>query len=396
MVTSFKKTADVVVIGGGCNGTATAMFLARRGVKNGVLVEKSSLTSGATEDSIGNLRPYCANETIARVVQKGIEIFQHFDDIIGGDPKHIQNGRIWAVSEKQKKYLENSVAHHQRWGIKTRLISVAEAAEMMPQVDMSDLAAAAYFDEAGNCDPVATTFAYAKRARDLGVTIYEETEVTGIKVSGGKVRSVVTSRGEIAAPVVVNAAGYYSGRIGKMVGLDIPITPERQQNILLRRPYDFTGVIPCFHDAVFEFGFKPGRPDLERLVMVYATIIRPPDVVDPDNFKDDVDESFRARALEMAYRRFPALKRASYRGGATGIYDESPDDSPILGAAPEVEGFYCHCGWSGLGFMTSPVIGDAMAELITTGTSTFPDLAPYRLSRFKEGKLLPSDWVLID
>ena len=120
----------------------------------------------------------------------------------------------------------------------------------------------------------------------------------------------------------------------------------------------------------------------------------PPEIVDPDNYKDDVDDEFRDMALAEAYRNIPVLKRASYRGGATGCYDETPDEGPILGAVPEVEGFYCHCGWSGLGFQTSPVVGDLMAELITTGKTTLVDLSMFRLSRFKEGKLLESDWYV--
>jgi sarcosine oxidase subunit beta len=390
----LKKTADVVIIGGGCNGTSTALHLAKRGVKNVVLVEKNYLTSGATEDSIGNLRPYTSSETMAKILQKSIEIFRNFDQIIGGDPKHIQNGRIWVVSEKRRSLLKNTVAKHQKWGIKAKPVSLEELKELMPQATVEGIAAAAYFEEAGNCDTVSTTYAYADRARERGVNIYEETEVTNIKVSGGKVRSVVTNKGEISTPVVVNAAGFFSDRVGRMVGLEIPISPTRQQNIFLRRPYDFIGIFPQFHDGIKEVAYRPFRPDLERLIQVYKTIITPPEIVNPDKYKDEVDDEFRDMVLQEAYRRMPVLKRASYRGGATGIYDETPDEGPILGPVPEVEGFYLHCGWSGLGFQTSPAMGDLMAELITTGRTSLVDLSIFRLSRFKEGKLLESDWYV--
>ncbi|MFQ5996392.1 MAG: NAD(P)/FAD-dependent oxidoreductase [Dehalococcoidales bacterium] len=392
--TSLKKAADVVIIGGGCNGTSTALHLAKRGVTNVVLVEKNYLTSGATEDSIGNLRPYTSNETTAKILQKSIEIFQNFNEVIGGDPKHIQNGRIWVVSEKRKSMLEDIVAKHQRWGIKAKLISLADLGELIPQANVDGIGAVAYFEEAGNCDPVATTYAYATRARDLGVTIYEETEVTDITVSAGKIQSVVTNRGEVHTPVVVNAAGYWSDSIGRMVGLEIPISATRQQSIFLRRPYDFIGVFPQYHDGISEMAYRPGRPDLQRLIQVYKPIMTLPEVVNPDKYKDEVDDEFLDMALKEARQRMPVLRRASYRGGATGCYDETPDEAPILGAVPEVEGFYCHCGWSGLGFHTSPVIGELMAELITTGKTTLVDLSLFRLSRFKEGKLLESDWYL--
>lgn len=394
VTTPLKKTADAVVIGGGCNGISTALHLAQRGVKNVVLVEKKYLTAGATEDSIGNLRPYTSSQTMAKILQRSIEIFQNFNQVMGGDAKHIQNGRIWVVSEKRKEMLEDTVVKHKQWGIKAKLISPADIEELLPQANVEDIGAAAYFEEAGNCDPVATTYAYAARARDLGVAIYEETEVTEIKVSAGKIQSVVTNQGEISTPVVVNVVGYWSDRIGRMVGLEIPISVQRQQNIMLKRPYDFIGIFPQYHNGITETAYRPGRPELERLIQVYKTLMKPPEVVNPDNYRDDADDEFRDMVLAEAYRCMPVLKRASYRGGATGCYDETPDDGPILGAVPEVEGFYCHCGWSGLGFQTSPVVGDLMAELITTGKTTLVDLSMFRLSRFKEGKLLESDWYV--
>ena len=391
---SLNKTAEVVVIGGGCNGTSTALHLAKRGIKNVVLVEKNYLTSGATEDSIANLRPYCANETMARILQKSIETFQNFDQVIGGDAKHIQNGRIWAVAQERKEILETTVANLKNWGIKARLVSLDEVSKLLPQVNTEVIGAAAYFEEAGNCDPVATTNAYVTRARDLGVSIYEETEVRHIKVSGGKVQSVVTNQGEISTPVVINVAGLWSDRIGRMVGIEIPISVQRQQSIFLRRPYDFMSIFPCYHDGITELGYRPGRPDLEELIQVYKTLMAPPEIVDPDKYNDDVYEEFVSKTLEETYRCMPILRRASYRGGATGCYDMTPDHSPVFGEAPEVEGFYCHCGWSGLGFQASQVMGDLMAELITTGKTTFVDTSIYRLSRFKEGKLLESDWYV--
>ena len=393
---SFKKTADVVVIGGGCNGTSTALHLAKRGVKNVVLVEKNSLASGATEDSIGNARADGAIKESAVVRIKSLEIFENFNQEIGGNAGYMRTGRIWAVTEENKKMIEAFVSSHQQWGSKIRLISLEEIKELLPQVNLEGVGAAAYI-EAGNCDPVATTLAYATRARELGVTIYEETEVTDIRVSGGRIQSVVTNQGEISTPVVVNVAGLWSDRIGRMVGVEIPIIIERQQNIILKRPYDFPGIFPIFHDASTERGYKPNRPWDKQLIQVYKTIMVPPEIVDPDNYNDDADTEFVTKALEHAYHRFPVLSRASIRGGLTGCYDMTPDDSPILGAVPEVEGFYCNCGWSGQGFQTSAVIGDLIAELITTGRTTLIDTSIYRLSRFKEGKAIESSpWGRIE
>jgi sarcosine oxidase subunit beta len=392
MTEPFKKTADVVIIGGGCNGTSTALHLAKRGVKNVVLLEKNYLASGATEDSMGNFRPYSTNEETVKLLQKGLETFKNFNQEIGGDVGFIQYGRLWAVPEERKATLATEVDNLQKWGVKIRMISPKEINELLPEANIKEFGAAAYFEEGANCDTVITTNIYAAKARELGVNIYEETEVNDIIVKGGKVQSVGTNQGEISTPVVVNAAGPWCDRIGHMVGIEIPISVQRQQSTVFRLPYDFPDIFPAFHDAITEWVYKPARPFGKHLIQIYPSIIFPPEVVDPDHYNDDVDPEVVTKAIEHAHQHFEILKRASYRGGATGLYDNTPDDFPVFGAIPEVEGFYCHCGWSGRGFQTSVVMGDLMAELITTGRTTFIDISLYRLSRFKEGKLLKTAW----
>ncbi len=263
------------------------------------------------------------------------------------------------------------------------------------EINVEDIAIAVLYEDAAVCNPMATVNAFAMRARQLGVSIYEDTEVTDIKVSGGKIQSVVTSEGEISTPIVVNAAGLWSARIGHMAGVDIPITVIAQEVTFFLPPWDFPPAFPQFHDTTYELVTGPDhRSGLINLYDRYQ--VAEWKVVDADTYNHDAELETATMNMKLVIPRFPAMARASYRGGPTGAYDMTPDSAPVFGPVPEVEGFYLDCGWSGDGFMTSPVTGELMAELITTGRTTFVDLSKFHLGRFAEGKLLTGPWYSPD
>jgi len=387
------ETADVVVIGGGCIGTSIAMRLAQRGVKKVILTEKKYLASGPTGKSMANVRPYAPIEETMKIIQRSLDIFRNFGEEVGGDPGLVPTTRLRIVSEKDKKALEADAEWQKKRGVNLRLLSVADLKELMPQLNVEGIGAAIHYLDACYLNPVATTGAFAMRARDLGADICEETEVTAIKVSGGKVQSVITNKGEISTPVVVNAAGPWSANIGRMVGIELPMTIKRVQPCFFLRPWDFRGIIPTIHNVIKEHVYRCEGTDL--LLVVDADVFRGPGclVEDPDNFNEAVDEETVKLFLEELPLLIPSMKRASYRGGYAGLFDWTPDENAILDKVPEVEGFYLCCGWCGLGFEQSPATGELMAELITEDKTTLIDWSVFRLSRFKEGKLIASPWL---
>jgi sarcosine oxidase subunit beta len=277
-------------------------------------------------------------------------------------------------------------------GVNLRFLLPAELKEVLPQINAEGVGAAAQYLDACYLNPVATTGAYARRARELGVTILEETEVTAIRLSGGKIRSVVTNKGEIATPIVVNAAGVWAPGIGRMVGIDIPITVKRVETCTWLRPWDFRGIIPTVHTLYNEQMYRCEGNDLFLTFEVVA--FRRPDrlIENPNKFNEEVEKKTVEVFLEAMPRILPPMKRASYRGGYASVYDVTPDEHAILGKVPEVSGFYLCCGWSGHGFQQSPAIGELIAELITEGRTTLVDWSVFRLSRFQEGKLLSGAW----
>jgi len=386
------ETADVVVIGGGSSGASIAMRLAQRGVKKVVLVEKNYLASGPTGKSMGLVRPFSPIEATMKILLRSLEIFKHFDEDIGGDPGLVPTTRLRIVPEKDKEALEADAVWEKQMGANVRVLYPSDLEELIPQLNVEGIGAAIRYLDACYLNPIATTGAYAMRARDLGADIREETEVADIKVSGGKIQSVVTNKSEIATSVVVNAAGVWASRIGHMVGVEIPITIKREQICSFLRPWDFRGVFPIIHSLSNEHVYRSEGNDILLAVDTYEFMRPEALVTDPDHYDEEADEAIVKVFLKEMPLRLPPMKRASYRGGYAGIYDVPPDESPILGKVPEVEGFYLCCGWSGVGFGQSAAIGEVMAELITEDRTTLIDWSLFRLSRFKEGKPLVSTW----
>jgi len=386
------ETADAVVIGGGCTGTSIAMRLAQRGVRKVVLTEKNYLASGPTGKSIGNIVGYSPIEETLKIIQRSLDIFQNFNEEIGGDPGLVPTTRLRMVPEEDKEALEAEAAWQKQMGVNLRLLSPADLKEVMPQINTEGIGMAIHYLDAGYLNPVATTGAYAIRARDLGADIREETEVTAIKVSEGKVQSVVTDKGEIATPVVVNAAGVWSPGIGRMAGIELPVTVKWVEACSFLRPWDFRGIIPTIHNVARQHMYRCEGNDLLLTFEIVAFESPERLVKDPDNYEEEVSEATVKLFLEALPLLVPPMKRASYRGGYTGVYDCSPDESPIIGKVPEVEGFYLCCGWSGIGFQQSPAIGEVMAELVTEDRTTLIDWSVFRLSRFKEGKPIAGAW----
>ena len=225
----------------------------------------------------------------------------------------------------------------------------------------------------------------------MGVCILEETEVTGIDVSEGRVRSVTASRGVVSAPIVLNAAGIWAPQIGRMVGIDIPIKATRGQGVVFRLPWDLPSFTPIFHDGRSHYVFRCEPGNLISLIKTQEKVDA--ETLDPDTMPEDASEETLANALERGPETFPALKMASFRGGYSCAYDVTPDDSPIIEEVEEVGGFYNLVGWSGLGMTMAPAAGELMAELITTGKTTLVDVSIYSSRRFKENRPLAPAWL---
>ena len=378
----MNPTADVVIIGGGIMGASAAFQLSRRGLKV-TLVEKTFLAGGTTGKSSAIVRQHYSNEVTARMALHSLRVFQNFSEAVGGECGFVRTGFVVLASADQREGLEANVALQRGVGIDTRVISTEELREMAPGLADPELAAA-YEPDGGYADPSATVKSFGEAARRHGATILQDTEVTGVLMDGGRVRGVVTQRGEIAAGAVVNTAGPWGARVARMTGIDLPIQPCRVQVAFFAPP-------PGDPPAPFVFADFPNvtyfRPETGGLTLIGS--VDPSEAnnhADPDQFNERVDFDFVADMGARLARRFPIMERGESRGGYAAIYDVTPDWHPVIDEAPPGSGFFVAAGHSGHGFKLGPAVGVMVADLVTGQKTEGLDPSLFRLSRYAEGK----------
>jgi sarcosine oxidase subunit beta len=374
-------SADVVIIGGGVNGASVAFNLARLGVRRVVLLERRHLGAGASGKSGSLVRMHYTNEAESRLAWESLKVFRDFDAVVGGDCGFEALGFVQIVDPAHAEALRANVAMQQRLGIDTRLVSREELTEISPDLRVDDVGAAAYEPGSGFADPNATTFAFAAAARRLGATIETDCEVLRIVTDGGRVAGVETSRGRVAAPVVVAVPGAWAGRLFDQLGLDFGLTPYRIQVSIFRWPEGFTRRHPAVIDSTRSAWLRP-----EGLAGTLIGVELGAGHADPDKYDEGVDEAYVALCREALATRFPAFERSTMRGGWAGMIMMSPDGRPIIDQIPSVPGLFVMLGDSGTSFKTSPAIGRCLAEWIVKGRPETADLSRFRSTRFAEGQ----------
>jgi len=372
------KKADIVIIGGGVVGCSIAYNLAKLGAKNIILLEKNTLASGATGRCGAGIRQQFGTKMNCILARESIKIFENLSQELEYDIELNQGGYlILAYTEKEVNQFKKNVALEQSLNIKVRFITVEEAKEIVPPLNTEGILAATFCPTDGHANPFKTNFAYAEAAERLGVKIYTFTEVKEIETENHKIVAVNTDKGKVLTPIVVNAAGGYSGIIGKMVGVDLPVYSQRHQ-ILITEPLD-----PLFRPMLMSFSrnFYCQQTPHGSIIMGFG---------DPNERKDgDIGSSWQF-AQEMAQKMtavLPLLKEVSMVRQWAGLYNMSPDAQPILGEHPQIEGFYIAIGFSGHGFMLAPITSKLIAELILKRKTSLP-IDKLEIGRFERGELI--------
>lgn len=372
------KKADIVIIGGGVVGCSIAYNLAKLGAKNIILLEKNTLASGATGRCGAGIRQQFGTKMNCILARESIKIFENLSQELEYDIELNQGGYlILAYTEKEVNQFKKNVALEQSLNIKVRFITVEEAKEIVPPLNTEGILAATFCPTDGHANPFKTNFAYAEAAERLGVKVYTFTEVKEIETENHKIVAVNTDKGKVLTPIVVNAAGGYSGIIGKMVGVDLPVYSQRHQ-ILITEPLD-----PLFRPMLMSFSrnFYCQQTPHGSIIMGFG---------DPNERKDgDIGSSWQF-AQEMAQKMtavLPLLKEVSMIRQWAGLYNMSPDAQPILGEHPQIEGFYMAIGFSGHGFMLAPITSKLIAELILKRKTSLP-IDKLEIGRFERGELI--------
>ncbi len=378
----LPKTADIVIIGGGCMGASTAYYLAQSGAKNVVLLEREKfLGMGSTGRNAGGIRYQFSTEVNVRLSLFSLDVIAHFDELFGVSAGYNPIGYLFLLTTPADvATFKANLTMQRRVGVSdARYVEPAEIARLAPLVNLDGVIGGTFSPRDGLADPNSVTQGFAKGAMQRGVKIETETTVTAIKTAAGRVSAVVTDRGEIATRTVVNCAGPWAAQIGRMVAIDIPIVPVRRQFFTT----DALAGMPRDHVFTIEFAtslyFHPEGVGL--LVGMSNADEKPGDTY-------AIDEGFHLKMLERALYRLPLLEHARVAKQMAGLYEVTPDAEPIIAPARALPGFYIAAGFSGHGFQHSPATGKVMSELILDGAAKTVDVSMLDLERFAEGRLI--------
>jgi sarcosine oxidase, subunit beta len=380
----LPTTADCVIVGGGVVGCSLAYHLAGHGMRP-LLLERNALGSGSTGRCAGGVRQQFSTEVNVRLGMMSRRMLERFPEEIGSSADFRQIGYLFlASSDAEAAQFARNVELQRRCGLDdVRLLSVDEALELVPYVRPDDLTAATFCPSDGLAGPNELTLGYAAAARRLGATIVEGVEVSAIPSASGCVRGVVAAGQTIAAPLVVNCAGPYAGLVGELAGVQVPVKPYRRHLFQTER-FRLDPAPPMTVDFRTSFYFHPEGDGL---------LLGMSDPDEPSSFSTDVAWDFLEHLVQHASWRLPALEGATIRTGWAGLYEVTPDNQAIIGKAPELDGFWLCCGFSGHGFMQAPAAGHLLADLLT-GERPEIDLAAVAPDRFARGDVRPEAAVI--
>jgi len=388
----FPKSADVVVIGGGIVGVATAFWTSRAGLDTVLVEMRDGLSTLTTPNSVECFRAQFAEKPMVELAKPSIEIFDNFADVVGLPGYDIsvrhQGYLFMTDDESMLDGMQAAVRQYHDFGIDdVEFLDGVEVRKRFPFV-ASKVVGATFRQGDGWFSTHEATQGFAKGS---AARFLISTKATGIQVDPQGVSAVETTRGTISTRIVVNAAGPFAGVVGEMAGVTLPLEPVRRQKVFIAPKEAIPQGAPFTVDLVSGAYW---RPEVGGALLGW---------VDPDEPVSDpsenlpVDWDFPAIVLDKLIRLNPfwedvadTLKREDVHVSA-GQYVYTPDDQPLIGEVSEVPGFYVNCGyWAGV--MLSPAAGRRIADLITSKMKPEDNLL--RPTRYAEGIYNPGSSFL--
>lgn len=372
-----KRTADVIVVGGGVHGCSAAWNLACAGL-DVVLFESGYLSSGGSGRSAAGLRQHFGTEVNCRLAKYNLECFPTLQEELGGelDLEFAQWGYLWvSYSDASMEQLAKNVRVQQGLGIPSEMLTAEEIGRRWPYIRIERMKGAAFCAQDGHINPHTLTMAYGRAAKKRGARVMTYTPVEHLLASGDRITGVQAAGEVWSAPRVMLTAGPWSTPLAAAVGIDLPVTPERHNLLVTEQIEPFNCPMTlCLDDGAYfkqvpNGSFFLGRDD--------------PD--EPKTMESGNSAKFLEGVTKSVLQRIPMLSGVRVVHQWSGPYDVTPDHQAIIDWTP-VEGLWVNCGWSGHGLQFGPS-GGRLAREMFFGEKTFVDIHNFRLSRFEEGDL---------
>jgi len=369
----MKAKADVVIIGAGVTGAALAYSLAKRGIRDVVILERAFPCSGATGRCGGGIRQQFTTAPNIRLAMGSVRIYEQLSQELDYDIEYVQGGYlVLAETTEEVELQRKAVALQNDLGLPSRTLTPEEVPEIFPLFDISTIAGATFCPTDGHANPFRVVEGYLRAARRRGVALEKGTEVVGLEVEGERIVKVRTSRGDISPGVVVNAAGAWSRRVAQMAGVALPNQPVRHEILATEPVQPLTDVmVISLHTGIYFSQTAQGQ--------IVGGIGDP---AERPGYNLRSSLKFLRRFLTELVRHVPALGQLSVLRQWAGLYDVTPDAQPVLGPTPGLPNFIQANGYSGHGFMIAPKVAEILADYIERGEVS-EDLERLSLARFE-------------
>ncbi len=378
----LKRRYEVVIVGGGSHGLATAYYLAKsHGITDVAILEKSYIGSGASGRNTTIIRSNYRTPEGAAFYGESVRLYEGLSDKLDFNLMFSQHGHLTlAHSDRAMITMQERAEVNQLLGIRSSVIDPPRIAELCPELDLSQrpsypIVGALYHPPGGIIRHDAVVWGFARAADRRGVEIHQNTEVVGFERRGDRITAVETSRGRVECGQVVSATAGWSSLVGRLVGLRLPITTHILQAFVTEPVKPFLDVVLVSSQLhVYVSQTDRGEFLIGAEIEPYTT------------YKSAGTLSFLEYSAGHAIELLPQLERTKVLRTWTGLCDLSPDYSPILGKT-EIDNFHVSTGWGTYGFKAAPIVGVTLAELVASGKT--PDLiAPFAMERFHTDTLV--------
>lgn len=384
---------STIVVGGGVVGAACAYFLAERRESEVTLLERAELGSGTTKGGLGGIRHQFVDELDVRLSKMASAFWRAFDDLTGARHDFQQRGYLFiANTDEGLAQLREPMALYERVGVNVEMIDRIQIAELVPGLRLDDVRGGRFGAEDGYGDPLQALAGFAAFAQLGGVKIREGVTVRSLVRNGDRVTGVRTADGELSADRVLLATGCWTAALAATADVRVPIWPY-VRTILESQPIPALRRAPMTIEVESGFHFRPKANQVRFAVPninLDGTLEKGPAHA-PEVFPGDfpplvVPPRVEAWTKERAAHRHPAFTNVDIRSSWGCYYEMTPDDHPIVGAVPGVEGLYIAAGFSGHGFMHAPATAQLIVEAMLDGKARSLDISDLSLDRFTSGR----------